>query len=519
MRIAYVTSSIALASAFDQDAFAAEDLIELHREDEMIVFIDENTAGSERVAASGVSISISPKRSLEIDGSVKTSDAIVAQSIAAIHDANPFDEIWYTPDVLTDLAWYEPSLREIRQMMVVDSATTRSGQRIWTDGDLIRSHGIRSWAASGRMGAVDGLISDVPLSTYGLRPQALPPVRPTGIPIPAESDLPPSPRLVVLVARPHDDRDLGAAIRQTAEIVELSIATTLVIVHDDLLNDGVAAGRSIWKSVPEPLRRSTIAVAMGSDGIAEGFLSHADVIVCMTPAEVAIPAVRVAAVSTPLRVLAGAQRLDGSPDSSDRGTRPTDDAVTVVVEMEQTVADALIGVPTGSTVVLHRPDHVKIAAELAGYDRVGGADVALLCEPDGIYGSVSLKLSDSVLVLGAELSVFIPEQLGEQPLDDFIRLILTPVNVDRVSLQLVPVPGITVFEAQWTLGSSGVLPVAGSALGVGPVVAMGHPAQGDLPEPQLAPRQWVETLAWQDRVRLLLPWKWGLLARAMRGRW
>ncbi|NHZ71234.1 MAG: hypothetical protein GWP18_06290 [Proteobacteria bacterium] len=238
----------------------------------------------------------------------------------------------------------------------------------------------------------------------------------------------------------------------------------------------------------------------------------------MTLAEAAIPAVRAAAASTPLRVLAQPQRSDGSAASPVRGTRPTD-VVTVAVETGQTVADALTGVSSGSTVVLHRQDHVKIAAELAAYDRVGGADVTLVCEPDGIYGSVSLKLSDSVIVLGADLSGSIPEDLGQRTLDDFVRSILTPANVDRVSLQLLPVPGITVFEAQWNLERSSLLPIAGSALAVGPIVAIEHPGQGDTPESKLAPRQWVETLAWQDRVRLLLPWKWGLLARAMRGRW
>ncbi len=518
MRIAYVTSSIAMASTFAQDAFCAEDLIELHREHELVVFIDENTAGSERVSASGVLVSISPKRSLEIDGSVKASDAIVAQGLAAMHEANPFDEIWYTPDVLTDLAWYEPSLSEIPQMMVVDSATTRSSQRIWAHGDLIRSHGMRSWAASGRMGVVDGLISDVPLSTYGLRPQALPPVQPTGISVPAELDIPSSPSLVVLVAGPGGDRDLVAAIHQTAAIIEFSIATTLVIVHDDLLSDGTPVGRSIWRSVPEILRRSTIAVAMGSDGIAGGFLSQADVIFCMTPAEVAIPAVRAAAASIPLRVLVRPQPSDGSAASPAHGARPTD-VVTVAVESGQMVADALAGVSAGSTVVLHKQDHVKIAAELAAYGRVRRADVTLVCEPDGIYGSVSPKLSDSVMVLGAELVGSMSDDLGEQTLDDLVRSVLSPANVDRVSLQLLPVAGITVFEAQWNLERSCVLPIAGSALAVGPIVSIGHPVQGDSSETQLAPRQWVETLAWQDRVRLLLPWKWGLLARAMRGRW
>ena len=47
-------------------------------------------------------------------------------------------------------------------------------------------------------------------------------------------------------------------------------------------------------------------------------------------------------------------------------------------------------------------------------------------------------------------------------------------------------------------------------------------ADGDGPGP--APRngsvrEWAETHGISDRIRLALPWKWGLLNRAMKGRW
>jgi hypothetical protein len=41
----------------------------------------------------------------------------------------------------------------------------------------------------------------------------------------------------------------------------------------------------------------------------------------------------------------------------------------------------------------------------------------------------------------------------------------------------------------------------------------------DAPETPATVQEWAQNHGFLDRVRLALPWKWGLLPRAMRNRW
>jgi hypothetical protein len=109
-------------------------------------------------------------------------------------------------------------------------------------------------------------------------------------------------------------------------------------------------------------------------------------------------------------------------------------------------------------------------------------------------------------------------------LHELISWVALLTHAPRIDLLAVPVTGSSHGSLAF---ASGGIPAWATEQGMLPSADFSGLSEAATPaQPVIYPeasasdiQHWAETHGFRDRVRLALPWKWGLLARAMRGRW
>lgn len=531
MRVAYVDGRIPLRSELSTAQIDAECLAAMAVDHEIVAFVDSQGPGSDLVDAAGADVRISGKRPLRHGdlGRVSAEHALIRQ-LADLHESQPFDAVLVGDVISTDLSWYAPRLAEVPQLLVLGGPLVGRLRLVADDPELVRRHGREAWITASRIAAADGIVAGVPGTEMGLGSAAeAPPRYDLGGPIPIPADaVADSPDLVVVVATTEDRAGLGSLVERVAARVPMDAGTSLVVVVPNVQTAGEWTGTLVMAGCPDHLLMSTIVVPPGPDGVAAAFLRQADVVVAARPTDLAVHAVRSTCVTRPVILLDGQAPAAADPPAVPVVRRPPRTERVLVSfdgDREETMALLRAG-GTAEAVVLHTTAGIAEATRLADSSVTGTYDVVVMGRNDAVTGQPSAsELFPHAMAVHRRA---VPSLLRRLPAaGDLWELIIGTVGLslaDRVRLGIVPAPvgreGVALPRLDaaglpaW-IGGTAVLPRFNLA-GVDAmpaVTAPAPPAAGD------DLRAWVKEHRWSDRARLALPWKWGLLGRAMRGRW
>jgi|GEM_PF-3862385 len=532
MRLAYIDARIAVRNEMSTSQIDAEMLVALAADHDVVALVDALGPGGDLAAAAGVDVRVSGKRALDHGalGRISAEHALVRQ-LAELHEQAPLAMVITGDAVTTDLAWYAPDLAAVPQVVALGGPLVGRLRLVSDDPWLVRRHGREAWCAASHILAADAVLGGAPPSAHGLAAVAdtLPRIDGGGpVPEPA-SNVPGSSGLVVVVATTESRAGLGTLIAKVAERLELGAATTVVAIVPDVRLTGEATGALVTAGCPEHLRTATIVVSPGSDGAAAAFLAGADVVVAASPADLAVLAVRDVAATRPVLLLGGSPPQRAGPLAAPPLRRPpTGEWVLAQFDGDRTEVVAALRAAIGAEgVVLYTAAGVAEAAALAASPVPAGYDVVVMGRGDPATGQPSAtELFPHVMAVHRSAIPSIERRLARA--GDLWELIIATVGLDladRVRLGIVPVPvgrgGVPVPRA-YTPGLPGWLRGEGAL----PRLNLAEPDEAPpLAIPATAQtggdslRTWANQHRWSDRVRLALPWKWGLLARAMRGRW
>ncbi len=514
-----------MASFLDAELIATLDC-------DKVVFADVDGPGAALLRAEGLEVHISPKRRVDLPGGQSvTADHAQASALLVEHRRNPFSQILYGADRPIDFAWYESELASIPRGAVLGGGALAEAPLMLDLPGLVARHGRQIWADASSMAAADFLVTPIAASQMGLADtdsacfRFAVSERERDGPMPSEA-----PSLAVVVALHADAARLGQILANArAAIGAVSHTTVVCIVRDRSL--GVeSVSRLVLGAASEDQRLSTVIAHPGADGVAVGFLQTADVIVAATAQDAWLPAVADLRGQVPIVELEPSDIVDRvwQPDSAP--ARASDDAMLIEFDGEwSSTSERLLSLWADSDhsfFVLHTQEGAKAARSLLPL-RLDGCDMVVFGMPGPVTGHAR---PDRVFAgaIGFRRSV-IPSLLrrGER-VDSLWELIVWTSGVslaERVRRVVIPE----------RFGGSGrdlpVLDVAGMPVWVDgrgplarPLVANVQPGQtSTVPAvpatPQADMRAWVRSHRWADRARLALPWKFGLLARAMKDRW
>jgi hypothetical protein len=510
MRFAFVTPQVAdrhdvSTSCIDAQWLAAA----VESGSEILVLVDHETPGSDLVRRSGCEVAVSPKRPTALtDGTNLSANHVQAQRLAEFAAGTHVDFVLYSSDAPTDLSWHESSLGDIPRGVAVGESF--GIQRLaLDDGDLFARVGRQLWATSGFVASADFLVADAPAESYGFAsaPPRLAAAEEVSLPA-----APSSPSLAVVVALAVGFDGLAFLASAVEEHLNIDAATSIVVVtHREAL--GVA--QAYW---PQRLARSTVFVPPGDDGVAASFLEKADVVIAPGPADLAVPAVADAARRVGAVVLdnGGSQvpTLDGATIPATR-SRSKAVAVPVVGSLEPVagLVDGLSSEEDIGMIVLHGDGVGDEAIRVGSMRGLAEVDIVVLAASDDILGT-----PDPARPHGGFLGVHrdswpaLITWLGEcHDLPSLVSRSLSPSLAGQVRLLMLPTDAPTAqlpppqAGTPW-IGSRPMLPTPRFAVGGSVDVADGV-------------KLWAASHGWSDRLRLALPWRWGLLERAMRRRW
>ncbi|MEM1182988.1 MAG: hypothetical protein AAGM22_31895, partial [Acidobacteriota bacterium] len=306
---------------------------------------------------------------------------------------------------------------------------------------------------------------------------------------------------------------------------------------------------------PEDLRRQIVLVSTGDDEIAADFLGAADLIVAASLAELAVPALAEASAQKPTLVLEDGRLptpCKREPEGCFPQQRPTkrwhgeaSHSLHVLTweEPPPRFAQALEALSADLSgdelVVIHAPDRLGPGADLFPLAGLGGVDLVVWGRPDGVFmhPEPHFIFPYAFAIRGAMAAAAARAVRDCDSIWQLICWALSGEWVDRSRLMMLPgPPHLDYWEVQhveqvtttWS-PSSGVLPPPRWLPSGGQVVI-----PTPYPEPVSFPKwparsgpsadaqgleNWAQNTKWGERVRLALPWKLGILDRAMKGRW
>lgn len=526
----------------------ADWLEELTGDHEVEVFVDQATEGSERLRRAGVPVTVSIKRSVvETDGRRVSADALQAQAVRRSHDRAPFDAIVYGSDATTDLAWFEPALRGVPRGVALGSGLAHDLRAVWEDRELFGKLSRRFWSWTGLVASADFLLSDVPPGAFGLSDDGrLPPRYTTGAPEPRRVESPAG-AWVVVAATSLGAAGLEGLVRQVVERVPPADGTTYVIVTRPSLPEGLAAEKAILGNCPDSLRRRIVVAAAGHDGVAADFLAAADVMVAASPAELAVPGVASAA-----RRLGWVLLDEPPPAPEPAGTFPAPVPVrrngghvqvlaweSPVARLRAALEDLGRDVGADDLLVIHAEGRAGPAARLFALADYRGVDVVVWGKPDAVLGQPDPRFlyPHALAIRGATVPSVAQAIEDCESLWALVCWAVSHEWIDRLRLLVLPASPECefweVYEVQrattfWS-PRAGMLPAPRWIPSVTREPSPPHAEPVRLPhrrfiapprpDRRIALEGWARRSRWLERARLALPWRWGMLERAMRGRW
>lgn len=514
MRICYVASRVPDRRAFDPQPIDVERLVELAGEHSVVAALDETSAHLSKLEAVGVRVITSPKRPVFDGASLLSADAVVAAEIAAIHAQDPFDEIWCSSDGPGDPAWFEAALCEVTRVVILPSTPISGVRRVWSTPSSIERIGLSRWALSGAVTAADVTATDVDPGWFGLDSSALPSLRqidgPPGIQPATRSH-----STVALVSLTSTMSELLDEVAATRSHPSFDDGATLFVIHADAPVGATSLGTAVFTMLDADVQRSTAMIAVGDDRDAADFLKTATFVACATPADAAVPIVREALSSAEGWV------IRETPPGPPRTTRPSPASGVHLIPVEDTavIGPLLRDIPTDRLAILHTSEGAELATLLAGYPRSVDFDVVAISAAGGIYGGSTDRIASTVVGIGPRIRASVAATAGASSLAEVIASLFDPSNVATTSLLVLPSMEVDAEPMSWTTSS---LPLIGGRTAVAgvPTVMLPEPKSAEsLSASSTAPREWLEGLSWSERAMLLLPWRWGLLSRAMRDKW
>ena len=523
MRIAYVASQIPRRDELSPGPIDAEWIVAERTPADIAVFVDYGSEGADLVREAGIPVHESPKRPVVIEATLETAEQIQARTLLRLHLEDPFDAIVYDSSLAADWAWHQPSLGPIPRGVALGAGPVRDVRLVTGSPTLFSAHGRDLWAITGSLASADFLLGDAPPGAYGLTPAPLPPrYRLNRLPAPAPS--PSSPQVVALVALSESPAGLASVVTRAHAVHPIEETTVLAIIHPDVATGPETTRDILTSSLPAGLAERVRLAEPSSDGVAAGLLAHADLVIAARSSDLAVRAVADAVSRT------GGIVIESTPDDApffgDATLEKLDHHQPVLVPADRPLVDlvATIDAVTAPAVVLHSYEAAELARRVWRLPGSARAGLVLVCDTDPYLGSIDpARPAFTVLGFGMESWASIRRLLQQaENLHEVVEWAGNLTHATLTNLLAVPVAGSS--HGRFGPGSdspawvteTGMLPAANfAALSTAdPVEQVTHqaPTGSDI-------QQWAETHGFRDRIRLALPWKWGLLARAMRDRW
>ncbi|NNL12431.1 MAG: hypothetical protein HKO82_01930 [Acidimicrobiia bacterium] len=524
MRLAYVTSQIPCRSELSPGPIDAEWIVSERGAIDITVFADFSSDGADLVTDAGLPVHISPKRPVFIEGALETAEQIQARTMLRLHIEDPFDAVVYDSSVTADWAWHQPRLESIPRGVALGAGPIRDIRLVSAAPALFRTHGRHLWTTSGSLASADFLLGDAPPEAYGFRTGPLPPrYRLNALPDPAPAGN--SPALVAVVALNEDPAGLASLVERAGEAAPIGASTILAVIHPDVATGPETTRDIVVGSLPPHLADRVRLAEPSSDGVAAGLLAQADFVVAARTSDLAIPAVREAVGRAGGAVIESTR--DGATSFGSAGLEKRPHTGPALLPVDRPLADLVevIDNVTAPAVVLHSREAADLARRVWRLPGSSQAGLVLVCDTDPYLGSVD-PARPAFNVLGFRMDSWPSvRRLLEQAstLHELVSWVAGLSHAPRIDLLALPVNGASHGSLAPTSAGipawatdRGMLPPANFA-GLSVVAAVERIVQHELPGSDI--QQWAETHGFRDRVRLALPWKWGLLARAMRGRW
>jgi hypothetical protein len=495
------------------------------------VFVDLDGDGPQQLRDAGLMVRLSDKRGvfLHEDGRVLPDRAVVAASVAASHEEEPFDALVYGEDVPVDLAWYDRRLADVPRGIAVGDGPIADHRLVFDHPGLSEFFAAEVWRATGMIGTADFVVADAPPAAFGLRDRCPPWFTWDSGPLELADPPDAPPRLVAVVALAERRTGYGSLVDRVMAALPTGPETVIAAVVPDVLVGAETTGRLVAAGCPAGFELNVVVAHPGTDGLAAGMIETADVVVAARPTDAAVGAVRSAAAPVvPLFVErdAPAGRLvDGEiPSRRERGDRIM---VRIDGEPGDVVAPAEVAFGEGvEHVVFHTNDATATAVEVMGMPHLEGADLVVVGAPQGVYGEPGFRpIAPGVLGVSRRTWPTMRRRMtSTHSLWESMVWMLGLSSVEHATLAVVPgvsdrweplpianVTGIPSFLSSWGLVGRPDL------ASVGPAPAS-HGDQRPVPESTIV-RRWVMQRTWSQRIRLALPARFGWLRRAMKGRW
>ncbi|MDH3605477.1 MAG: hypothetical protein OER12_00615 [Acidimicrobiia bacterium] len=522
MRFAYVSSIVPRRRELASGPIDAEWVVDERGSNEVVVFVDYESDGTDLLHEAGVEFHVAPKRTVIMAGDqAETSEELQARLLMQRHAEAPFDAIIYDSAHATDWAWYQPQLAAIPRGVALGAGPARDVRLVTSVPDLFARHGRTLWAMTGTLASADFLISDVGADAYGIDPTRLPP-RFSLNPLPT-AVAPSGPAgLVALVALSESPTGLATVVERGLAQVTTDENTVMAVIHPDVAVGSETTRDIVFASLPASLRGRVRLAEPSSDGVADGLLAQADVVVAARVSDLAVRAVSDAAAKVGSVVLEGtgfeAPRFGDGALRKAEHPHPVLIAVDGPLDALIPVVDEIIG--EAAAVVLHTDNGSWSARRLWKLPGSARGGLLLVCDPLPYHGEPdpSKPAFDLIGFDAASWPSIRRIIQSSQTLHDVVEMAASIANAHRVNLLALPVMGIahgrlkSQPEAPAWITDSGSLPQ--------PVLGTVDSDGSDAPEVSTAGvKEWAESHGFRDRIRLALPWKWGILNRAMRDRW
>jgi hypothetical protein len=527
MRIAYVASHIPRRLELASGPIDAEWILGESGSVEVVVFADYESEGTDLLGEAGITVSVSPKRPVPFaEGTSETAEQLQARMLLEMHLDDPFDAIIYDSAQTTDWAWYQARLAPVPRGVALGAGAVRDIRIVAASPTLFAANGRKLWALSGALMSADFLVSDIDPASYGLDPTDLPPrysITDPTVPQPPTGIA----AMIAVIALSEDPAGLASVFERTLEQVAIDDSTVIALVHPDIATGPETTRDILLSGVGAQFRHRVRLAEPSSDGVAHGLLSQADVIVASRPSDLAVRAVADRAAKVGCVVLSGAGEparplttatLEKSPGEPPR-----------LVAVDRPLADLIPILDTAaeeaSALLLHVPETAAIAQRVWKLPGSARAGLTLVCDTGPYLGEADpARPALGLLGFGTDAWPSIRRLLAtSNNLHEVVEAAANLAHADRVNLLVLPMLG----AGQGMLGSdapsqpawvtdTGCLPpvrFSGSGGAAPAPAAYRHAAS------EASIKHWAETHGVRDRIRLALPWKWGLLNRAMRDRW
>lgn len=520
MRFAYIAGSLRARSELIPGPVDFEWLSALGAKHRLGLLVDHDSLSARALKCAGVPTAVAPKREISTSAdpldssSLLSSDAAQAKRLREWHAEEPFDFLLYDTDRTTDLAWFEPELSPIPRGIVLNGEFLRDLHLALDIPQLAEFYWRDLSAVTGHLRGADFLVTNVPAEAFGLRSENLGPCRATM----AISARDPGRkertgdqgRLTFIsassVALPH----LSTLIETVTAAVPGIRGGTVIVFHAGIMAAGYNTADLILAGLPRDMEGSVILVSPDATDTAFQFLQVADIVVGASPGDLAIIGV--------------AERLTHSLVSTpDPIPFALDSPVQVRVPGAVELFDAsrgLAGLPEwlahlrasdADTVILFKHESELDAGRLLDYTTAGHTgDVILVAAPTGKYGAGShSKLRDDIVAFRRPVWHAIA-LLARQAvtIERLIAFATSPSLLDRLSITYLPGTRTT---SHYREVSSVTPPLWAGESGV-----LRRPMFGLDQFGSESFETWLQSASWRRRALLALPWRWGLLAKALK---